>query len=591
MIDRTTKLRWRRRVRRRQRQVEDIGSQTEENLDRHFFRRLGRLYEVRRFILAWLMLLVALIGAVVVQTRALGDYYLKIVPVAGGIYSEGILGTYTNANPIFATGDVDTAVSRLLFSSLFSYDADNILVGDIAEGWSVDESGKIYTVKLRQDIFWHDETQLTAKDVLFTYQTIQNPDARSPLFSSWSGVKIEASDEHTLTFTLPNVLASFPYSMTNGIIPEHLLKEVAVTDLRGSLFNTIEPVGTGPFKWGGVEVVGDTVENREQRIALKANNKYHKGPPRVTEFILRAYLNENALVGSFDRGELNAVVGALSMPLSGNLAEEYNISLTGSVMIFFRNTQEVLQDAKVRRALTFATNQKEIIRSLAYSSKAVTGPLLPEHIGYDETLMQYGFDLEQAKKLLEEAGWMSDLSGDIRVKDGHKLSMTLTTLSSAEYAGVATQLQKQWRLAGVDLIVNSFSQDELQSLIGQRAYDALMYGIVMGVDADQFAYWHSTQADVLAQQRLNFSDYKSATADAALEAGRTRINAELRAAKYKPFLQSWRDDAPAIALYRPRFIYTTYDKVYNFQAKDIHSPTDRFLGIEQWMIRTDRAVN
>src|SRR5690606_10020079 len=106
-IDRTTKLRWRRKVKQRQRQIEGQGSQTEENIDKHFFRRLGRLYEVRRFLAVWVLVLVGLIAGVVIQTRALGDYYLKLVPKAGGIYSEGIIGSYTNANPIFASNDVD----------------------------------------------------------------------------------------------------------------------------------------------------------------------------------------------------------------------------------------------------------------------------------------------------------------------------------------------------------------------------------------------------------------------------------------------------------------------------------------------------
>src|SRR6185295_16065212 len=125
MIDRTTKLRWRRRFRRSQRQLEGIGSGAEQQLDRHLFRRLGRLYEVRRFLLSWLLLMILLIGGTIIQTRALGGYYLGVKPLAGGIYSEGIVGSFTNANPIFASSEVDNAVSKLLFSSLLDYDTQN----------------------------------------------------------------------------------------------------------------------------------------------------------------------------------------------------------------------------------------------------------------------------------------------------------------------------------------------------------------------------------------------------------------------------------------------------------------------------------
>lgn len=589
MINRTTKLRLRRQVKQRQRQIEGIGASTEEHIDKHFFRRLGRLYEVRRFILSWVLLIVLLMGAVVVQTRALGDYYLKLVPVEGGLYAEGMIGSYTNANPIFATSDVDASVSRLLFSGLLTYSSDNKLAPDLASSWTVDDSGKVYTLKLREDVKWHDGTHFTADDVVFTIKAIQNPDARSPHFSSWQGISVEAKGAHTVSFTLPNILASFPHSLTIGMLPEHKLSSVQPADLRGSLFNTVEPVGTGPFRWSDVEVRGDTATEREQRIALSAYDDYHRGRPKLDEFIIRAFLDETALMASFEEGRLNAVAGMLSVPLTGPDVEERNFPLTGAVMVFLNTKSPVMQDARVRRALTMATNRADILSRLSHRSQAVDGPLLPEHIGYDANLLQYDYDAARAAALLDEAGWRLDSSG-VRMKDGQKLTVSLNTLSSAEYAGVANQLQKQWGQLGVELQVNSLAQNDLQVLIDGRDYDALVYGIVMGLDPDQFAYWHSSQADARSQRRLNFSDYASSASDAALEAGRTRIDPALRAAKYAPFLQAWRDDAPAIALYRPRFLYTTYGKLYNFEPRSLNSPVDRFVNVEEWMIRTDRAI-
>jgi peptide/nickel transport system substrate-binding protein len=590
MIDRTTKLRWRRSVRRRQRQIEDISSQTEEHLDKHFFRRLGRLYEVRRFIVSWVLLVVLLVSAVVIQTRALGDYYLETVPVAGGIYSEGIIGSYTNANPIYASSEVDGALSELLFAGLFTQDSNNQFVGDMAESLTVDETAKIYTVILKENLFWHDGTPLTARDVVFTYSTIQNPDARSPLFASWQGVKVEALDERIVQFSLPNVLASFQYSLTNGIVPSHKLQTIEPNELRGSLFNTVEPVGSGPFKWKDVEVYGDTAENREQRIALSAFDDYHGGKPKLNEFIIRAYLDEEMLIESFERGELNAVAGQLSTQLSGEPVYETPVPLTGSVTVFFRTSQDILKDPKLRKALTHATNREVITKGLLYPSTTVDAPLLQEHIGYDPVLTQYGFSIDEARRLLDEAGWVLDPATNKRSKAGVSLTLKLNTLSSAEYASVANQLQTQWGQVGVDLEVTSLAQRDLQTVIDERSYDVLIYGIVMGQDADQFAYWHSTQADIRSQRRLNFSDYSSKTVDSALEAGRTRIDPKLRAAKYAPFLQSWREDAPAITLYRPRFLYTTYGKVYNFNAQMFNTSSDRFYNVQEWMIRTDRAL-
>src|ERR1700712_2290802 len=103
MINRTTKLRWRRRVRRSKRQVEELGNQAEEGLERHFFKRLSRLTKVRRFVAAWILLFVLMIGVVLFQTRSLGQYYLVKKPTNGGIFTEGILGSFTNASPLYAS--------------------------------------------------------------------------------------------------------------------------------------------------------------------------------------------------------------------------------------------------------------------------------------------------------------------------------------------------------------------------------------------------------------------------------------------------------------------------------------------------------
>lgn len=592
MIDRTTKLRFRRQFRRRQRQIEDIGSQTEEHLDRHFFRRLGRLYEVRRFLIAWVLLLVLLVGTTVIQTRALGSYFQVVGPQPGGIYSEGIVGTFTNANPLFASSEVDTAVSRLLFSSLMTYSDKNELVGDLAKSLTVDASGKVYTAVLRNDVRWHDNVPLTAADVAFTYGLIQNPDAKSPLFLSWQGIKVAAVDAHTVTFTLPNVFAAFPYSLTNGIIPKHKLSETGAGNLRSALFNTTQPVGSGPFKWNRVEVRGTKAEDREQRVSLVQNPSYYKGQPKLTEFIIRSFLNEGRMTKSFDSGELTAMAGiqdATENEKKDLAVGQYNIPVTGAVMAFFRISQASLQDVAVRRALTWATNQQAILAKLSYPSIIARGPLLRGMIGYDKTLTQLQYSVDQANASLDAAGWARGADG-IRSKAGQRLSLVLNTLNIAEYASVANILQKQWRAVGAETTVNSLSQDDLQVAINSRSYDILLYGISMGADADQFAYWHSSQADVLAPRRLNFSGYSSKAADSALEAGRTRLDPNLRAAKYRPFLESWQLDAPAVALYQPRFLYITHGNVFNFNLTSINMPADRYADVQNWMVRTERAA-
>jgi peptide/nickel transport system substrate-binding protein len=593
MIDRTTKLRWRRNFRRKQKQLEGIGSQTEESLDRHFFRRIGRLYEVRMFIISWLLLIVLLIGMTVIQTRALGSYYQTVKPLPGGIYSEGIVGSFTNANPIFATSEVDASVSRLVFSGLMTYNNKNQLVGDIAKNLTVDPTGKIYTAVLNTGIKWHDGKPLTADDVVFTYQTLQNPDVKSPYFSAWQGIKVAAVDPKTVTFTLPNVLASFSYSLTGGILPKHILATIQPGSLRSALFNTTQPVGSGPFKWHNVEVTGSKVEDRKQRVSLTPNPSYHNGEPKLGEFVIRTFRDEAAMLASFNQGELTAMSGVQNLPDEQQKdlgISQYNIPITGEVMAFFNNKDPILQDVHVRQALVSAANPQEVLAGLSYPSIAAKSPFLRGMIGYDHASVQRPYDVVEANKQLDTAGWVKGADG-IRSKDGKKLTISLNTLNDIEYATVANQLQKQWKKVGVIVNVSSLDQTELQTAVEGRSYGILLYGISLGLDPDQFAYWHSSQADILAKRRLNFSNYSSKVADAALEAGRTRLDSSLRAAKYKPFLDAWSQDAPALALYQPRFLYVSRSQVFNFNERAVNTPSDRYADVQDWMIRTERVTN
>jgi peptide/nickel transport system substrate-binding protein len=586
-IDRVTKLRWRRRFRRKQRQVENLGVQAEEQLEQNFFKRLNHFVGVRRFMAAWVLLFGLLTAGVIMQAQGLSRYYQSIQPVPGGTYTEGVMGSFTNANPLYATGSVDAAVSRLVFSGLMKYDENNTLVGDLAAKLETDDKATVYTVRLKPNLQWHDGYPITAQDVIFTYKTIQNPDAKSPLLPNWKNVKIEAKDTRTIVFTLPHPLASFPYSLTNGIVPKHLLDKTSASQLRTISFNTANPVGSGPYKWEAVEVEGNTPETREERVGLSANEHYHEGAPKIPHFVVRAFHDEKRLLDSFAKQELTALAGAQSIPDSlqrNREIVEFNIPLSGEVMVFFRTNQEVLGDTKVRQALTHATNTEQIINSLGRPVIAADGPLLKSDIGYRKDIRQLPYNIEVAEKILNENGWKMGAHG-IREKGGKPLRFRLFSQSNSEYANVAQALQRQWRAIGADVQVILQSESDLQSTLAFHNYDALLFGISLGTDPDVFAYWHSSQADVRSPNRLNFSEYKSATADRALEAGRARTETDVRATKYKPFLEAWRGDAPAIALYQPDFLYVTYGKIYNLDPKIINTPIERYSNVHNWMMR------
>jgi peptide/nickel transport system substrate-binding protein len=579
-----------RQVKSQQKQVEQFGRVTEKGLERNLFRRFGRLAPVRRFIFGWVLLVGLIMGCLIVQFQQLSAYYQRVEPVPGGIYSEGMAGSISNLNPIYASSDVDRSISKLLFTGLLRYDTNNNLVPSLASSYEVTDNGRTYTFKLKPNLTWHDGQPLTSEDVLFTFNTIKNPNARSPLESSWQKINITAPDAQTVVFTLPSTFAPFPYSLTTGIIPEHILGKFAVENLRSNEFNTVKPVGAGPFIWHGLQVTGDNQDEVEQQLAMLPFADYDAGKPKIGEFIMRVYASKERLQRAYASGQLTAAAGLEAIPAdSPGSSKENTLLLSAGTYTFFKTSTPALSSAKTRQALVAASDPQAIINKLGYLTRPVTGPLLMGQISGSQKYAQKTNDTALAQQLLGEDGWQAGANGTL-TKAGKPLSFSLVAADTAENRVVSSQLSEQWKKVGAKANVQLLSSADYATALAGHEYDATIYGISIGNDPDVYAYWHSSQADVRSTNRLNLSEWKNTTADNGLEAGRTRLDPGLRAVKYDPFLQAWQQDAPALGLYQPRYVYVTRGTVYGLTTHSIVSGVDRFNDVQDWQIRTARVT-
>jgi peptide/nickel transport system substrate-binding protein len=580
------KLRFRRSFRLRKRQVEDIGTEAERQFEFNFMRRLHRLSPVRKFVSGWLIITLLLGAAIIVQARALSGYYQSLHPVPGGIYSEGIVGAYTNVNPVYASGSVNSAVSRLIFAGLLKYNSNNQLTGDLASDWHVNATGETYTIHLRPNLYWQDGQPVTANDVMFTFHVIQSPDAGSPLNASWQNVTVTAPDSHTVIFTLPNPLSSFPYSLTTGIIPQHILGSVPMDQMRSVAFNTTQPVGAGPFSLQSVQVAGKSLDSQQQSIELNPFARYYAGEPKLKNMIIYTFNSSDQMIRSFKDQQIDAMSGLTSLPAdlaSNKSVQQYNIALTAATMVFFKTSAGVLSDTKVRQALVAGSNTADVLQHLGYVATPVNEPLLQDQLGYNPAFQQLPYDPAKAISNLNNDGWKLGPDG-IRYKKNQPLSFGLYALNNSESATVANKLKQDWQSIGADVQIYLQDTTDFNATLAYHSYDALLNNISIGVDPDVFVYWDSSQADIRSPSRLNFSEYNSPVADASLEAGRTRTEPALRAIKYQPFLKAWQQDAPALGLFQPRYLYVTRGQLYNLDANTLNIDADRYNNVNNWMI-------
>ena len=156
----------------------------------------------RYFILTLvLLLLVSFFGWLI----SYNTKHTIVVPKHGASFKEGIVGSPQFINPVLSqANDADRDVTELIFSGLMKYNSQGELIPDLAEKYAIGENGKIYDFFLKRDVKWHDNKPLTVDDVIFTIQTIQNPEYRSPLRINWTGVEVERIEDYTIRFKLNN---------------------------------------------------------------------------------------------------------------------------------------------------------------------------------------------------------------------------------------------------------------------------------------------------------------------------------------------------------------------------------------------------
>ncbi|HSX28308.1 MAG TPA: peptide ABC transporter substrate-binding protein [Candidatus Saccharimonadales bacterium] len=565
--------------------LEEIEQATVSHAQKYLVRRWANFRDVGQKALIWLIVVMAISIGVIQQTKALDGFYKVSIPAVGGVYSEGVVGRAENFNPMFASSEAEATVSHLLFSGLLKYDASNNLTGDLASGWNADETGKVYTVTLRADARWQDGTPVRSDDVVYTVHTIQDPATRSPLESSWRGVSVQALDPTTVRFTLPSPFPPFPYSLTLGIIPQHILGDTPAYQLRTSSFNLQPTVGDGPFSFQEARAF----QNHEE-VKLVRNPGFYGGQAKPDRFVVEAYQNYDDMVDAFRNHEISAAGGLRPAELTSLKAQgvqRFNAPLQHATFAFFKTSQIELQDIHVRQALTLATDKTTLLKKLDNWFTPINLPLLKGQIGYNPALDVSSYNQVQAGALLDQAGWVKDASG-VRHKDGKPLELNLVASSSDEYPIVAAELQRQWQSLGITIHTSLIKPSDFQqNVIIPHNYDILLYELAIGQDPDVFAYWHSSQA---VEKGLNLSEYRSQRADEALEGGRTRINPTLRAAKYTAFLDQWVADDPAVALYQPGYGYAFRSSVSGFQAHTLVDPVDRFTNITDWTAENRQAI-
>jgi len=388
------------------------------------------------------------------------DLYLnttKVIATYGGSYTEGVVGQPRFINPIYGeTNDVDRTLIDLIYSGLMTYDKDGNLTNDLVESYQISDNGEIYTFQLKDNLFWQDGVALTADDVIYTIETIQNSDYKSPLRANWLDVEAKKLSDNSFTLTLQSSYNSFLENCTVKIIPQHIWKNILPENFALSSYN-LQPLGSGPY---AISDLNQTNTGFIENIALKTNPKYYGKNPYISKIYFKFFENKTDLIKAANKKTINGFSLA-SLDDDQILAEKeikqswfnderfgvYSFTLPRYFAVFF-NTKEgsVFSDTNVTQALSYAVNKQELVSNISSAAKSnfsiVDSPILSSYYGYAEPTIAYEYNTKTANALLDKSGYKDNGSGQ-RLKTTTKTAafQFKNYLSSKSKGTEVTELQ------------------------------------------------------------------------------------------------------------------------------------------------------
>ncbi len=423
-------------------------------------------------------------------------------PAAPVVLRIGWGGSPDTLNPGTALLSEAYTIFELVYDSMYDLQLDGTYTLSLAESAEVSEDGKTWTFKLRPGYKFHDGTPLTAQDVVFSYQFYQSHEdfPYMPVYTEYFE-SVEAPDDSTVVINLsepiPNMESQLIFLY---ILPKHIWEQYD-TPTGAVEFENEEMIGSGPFR---------LVEYRQGEFVHLAAVKDHPlNPPKIDEVVFQTFDNQDALVQAIITGQVDMIT---EMPNTAvpTLRNAENVQLvigapfSPEVTDIILNqvspencpTDEggvcsghpALRDLTVRRALAHATDKQKIIDVVLLGLGTPGLTLIPDGLGvwYNNTIQDYPFDIAEANRLLDEAGYL-DTNGDgVReMPDGsNPLVFRLNWPSDSSTAPrIAELLDETWSQIGVDLQPQALDPDALTSVCCPTFdYDVIIWG--WGSDPD-----------------------------------------------------------------------------------------------------------
>lgn len=409
----------------------------------------------------------------------------------------GWQGSPDTLNPGAAVLSESYTIFGLVYDTMYQLQLDGSFKLSLAESMTVSDDSLTYTYKIRDNVKWHDGEPLTAEDVVFTYYLYQNTEGY-PWMGDYTSYfeNIEATDNNEVVITLseaiPNIDAQLVFLY---VLPKHIWENED-----GYEFENTAMIGSGAFKM---------VEYKPSEfVHLAANTDYFGEKPKIDEVIFQTFDNSDALVQAIKTGQVDMIT---EMPNTAveTLRSEANVEVVtgapfspGVTDIIINQTlpencppddgvctgHPALLDRNVRVAMSHATDKQKIIDVVLLGLGTPGTALLPDGLGiwYNSSIKDYAYDLAEANKLLDDAGYVDTNNDGVReMPDGSRdLTFRISWPNdSIDSPRMAELLSEMWGAIGIKLEAQAMDPDALTSVCCPAFdFDIILWG--WGSDPD-----------------------------------------------------------------------------------------------------------
>jgi peptide/nickel transport system substrate-binding protein len=443
----------------------------------------------------------------------------------------------------------------LIYDSLLRRDERAQLAPSVAQSWESPDP-LTHILHLRSDVKFHDGRPLTARDVIYTIESLRSGELKSLKTGSFSRVQsVDLVDDWTVRIRLKQPYASFLWNLTQGafgIVPEG-------TELNAD----VPPVGSGPFQF--VEA------NRDDNVRLAANPKYWGGAPHIAELEFKVVPDATTRALEMRRGSADILVRSLPADAVESLRSDPNLVVVqrpgNTYQYLALNLTNDKLGLPVRQALAYGIDREAMVKHLWRNQVRLADSVLPpDHWAHGHDLPVYGYNPQRSIALLDAAGYHPDTNGT-------RLPLQMKTSTDQSGRELGLLLQDQLSRIGIRLDLQSHDFAKFYTDISKGNFDLFSLRWIGGnEDPDIFEYvFHSKKVPPAGGNR---GRYDSAEADRLIERGLSTSRLEDRIASYGelqrllnrelPYIHLWYLDVVGVHSRRLQNVRLTADGSYGF---------------------------